>query len=155
MCVELACVYFISFVEKKKSLFILYSSFILAWPLLPAAHSCLLEAVRGQARTNCKPCSAFHSPSPVCPWKSPREGTLFCEHTAVTENICSSHRIRRSSNFCKGGCHCSRQSIPSRQDRQWSLPGQLSLQTCQWRMGEGKQNRHLSQLPASTDIIES
>lgn len=41
----------------------------------------------------------------------------------------------------------------SRQDRQCSLSGQfswLSLQTCQWERGGGKQNHRLPLLPAST-----
>lgn len=52
----------------------------------------------------------------------------------------------------------ARAEQPQRAGGQWSLPGQLSwlsLLTCQWRMGEGKQNRYLSQLPASTGIVES
>lgn len=51
MCVGLDCVYLISS-EGKKKILLSYSIFIPAWPLSPAAHFCLLQAMGGQAGTN-------------------------------------------------------------------------------------------------------
>lgn len=66
-----------------------------------AYSSCLSQAMGGQTGTGHKPHSAFPSPCPACPCKSPREGESLCKHTALTGDICSSRRISRSSNFCK------------------------------------------------------
>lgn len=72
----------------------------------PAAHSsCLSQTVGGQAGTT-KPHSAFLSPSPACPCKSPGEGELLCKLPALTGDICSSKRASRSSNFCKSAEVC-------------------------------------------------